>query len=204
MFRDLLTGAATRQGYALLLRNLLPCYVEMERGLERHRSTPGVRQLAFARLSRAPALERDLAALAGADWRRSLPTLEAGAAYGRRIREVADRAPARLIGHAYVRYLGDLSGGQILRKLLAKSLGLEAEALAFYDFSAIGELAPLKERFRAALDRAADELDDVDSVVAEAAEAFALNIDVSEAAHAAARAAELAPSQTAGAVVAWR
>jgi len=38
---DVLRGRATRFGYALLLRNLLPASQEMERGLDRHGQIPG-------------------------------------------------------------------------------------------------------------------------------------------------------------------
>ena len=41
IIRDLLRGEASREGYVLLLRNLLPAYQAMERGLERHRGSPG-------------------------------------------------------------------------------------------------------------------------------------------------------------------
>jgi len=37
IIRDLLRGEATREGYVLLLRNLLPAYRAMEQGLVRHR-----------------------------------------------------------------------------------------------------------------------------------------------------------------------
>lgn len=40
IIRDLLRGEASREGYVLLLRNLLPAYQAMEQGLHRHRSSP--------------------------------------------------------------------------------------------------------------------------------------------------------------------
>ena len=45
----------------------------------------------------------------------------------------------RLIAHAYVRYLGDLSGGRIVGRILARSPGLGPEALSFYDFPGIAD-----------------------------------------------------------------
>ncbi len=44
IIRDLLRGEASREGYILLLRNLLPAYREMEQGLERHRGSPKPRR----------------------------------------------------------------------------------------------------------------------------------------------------------------
>ena len=103
IIRDLLRGRTDRYGYALFLRNLLPAYREMERGLERHRHAPAIQAFALPKLYRARALMNDLQDLEGPDWRRSLPLLPAGANYGRRIALMAESEPERLIGHAYVR-----------------------------------------------------------------------------------------------------
>jgi hypothetical protein len=44
-----------------------------------------------------------------------------------------------LLAHAYVRYLGDLSGGQIIGGRIKRAYGLKGkEGIAFYDFSAKG------------------------------------------------------------------
>lgn len=53
---------------------------------------------------------------------------------------VAPQAPPLLLAHAYVRYLGDLSGGQIIGGRIKRAYGLKGkEGTAFYDFSARGE-----------------------------------------------------------------
>jgi hypothetical protein len=45
-----------------------------------------------------------------------------------------------LLAHAYVRYLGDLSGGQIIGDRIKRAYGLkDKEGIAFYDFSSKGE-----------------------------------------------------------------
>ncbi len=137
-------ASASRDGYILLLRNLLPAYQAMERGLARHRKTPGFGALANYRLDRAPAIEADLGALCGKSWQRDIPLLPAGDNYARRIAEAAEGNGARLIAHAYTRYLGDLSGGQILQRLLARSLELRPAELSFYDFPRYADLAALK------------------------------------------------------------
>jgi heme oxygenase len=67
--------------------------------------------------------------------------------------------PSPLLAHAYVRYLGDLSGGQVIRRRVAKAYGLEADGgsgLRFYDFKElsgskpanIGGMKRIKEWFR--------------------------------------------------------
>ena len=87
----------------------------------------------------------------------------------------------RLVAHAYTRYLGDLSGGQILKRLLARSLSLPASALSFYEFPAIADVATFKSEYRAAIDRVGDESDEFDGIVEEGALAFELNIELSAA-----------------------
>jgi heme oxygenase (biliverdin-producing, ferredoxin) len=185
IIRELLRGSANRDGYILLLRNLLPAYQAMERGLARHRKTPGIGALAHYRFDRAPAIESDLLALCGDSWRRDIPPLPAGDRYARRITEAAEGHGARLIAHAYTRYLGDLSGGLILQRLLVRSLELRPAELSFYDFPGYPDLGALKAAYREALERAGALAGEQEAVVEEGALAFSLNIDLSCAVQAA-------------------
>ena len=179
VIRDLLRGEANREGYILLLRNLLPAYRAMEQGLERHRGSPALGRLADFRLDRSPALEADLVALCGERWSQYIPLLAAGELYARRIATAAEGDGARLIAHAYTRYLGDLSGGQILQRLLARSLELRPSELSFYDFPQFSDLDMLKVDYRQALDKAGALVVDPQALIEEGAIAFSLNIDVS-------------------------
>ncbi len=172
---DMLRGVASRNGYALLLRNLLPAYHQIEDGLERHRDDPVLRPLARYRLARAPAIAADLAALTDDE----LPLLPEGEAYAQTIARAAEGDGSRLIAHAYTRYLGDLNGGQIVKRLLQKSLGLGPRELAHYDFSALGELAALKTGYRQALELAGAAAADPEAIIAEGAVAFECNIALS-------------------------
>jgi heme oxygenase len=179
IIRELLRGTATRDGYILLLRNLLPAYQAMEQGLADHRETSGIEALARYHLDRAPAIESDLLALCGKAWQRDVPLLPAGDNYARHIKEATKGAGARLIAHAYTRYLGDISGGLILRRLLARSLKLGPAELSFYDFPNYPDVGALKSAYREALDRAGGLAADPAAVIEEGALAFTLNIDLS-------------------------
>ncbi len=174
----MLRGQASRMGYIRWLRNLLPAYEALEAGLERHREVPGLAGLAGPALHRAPAIRRDLRQLAGPDWA-GCEMLRAAADYAARISAVADATPILLAAHAYVRYLGDLHGGQIMRRILAETPGLGAAELGFYDFDGIGDLPGFRAECRAAIDAAAH--DDPAALIAEAQAAFAANIALSEA-----------------------
>ena len=187
--REMLRGRAGRDGYVLYLRNLQPVYRALEQGLERHRSTPGLGPFAEPALYRSQALESDLVGLAGAGWHDALPILREGHHYAQCVEVAAAGAGVGLIGHAYTRYLGDLSGGQILSRLLAKSLSLGPETLRFYAFPAIPDVEAFKASYRDRLDDAEGSIDAVDSLLDEAALAFELNIDLSAAVQAAVEAA---------------
>jgi heme oxygenase len=178
---DMLRGKATRRGYALFLRNLLPAYEQLEAGLERQRDQPVVRELARGEVYRAKAITADLDSLCGPGWRDEVPILPAGRRYADSIAASADGAGEGLVGHAYVRYLGDLNGGQVLSRLLAKSLDLPPETLSFYEFSQIQDLAPFRLFYREAMDRSAEWILDWDGVADTATQAFLMNIEVSEA-----------------------
>jgi heme oxygenase len=48
-------------------------------------------------------------------------------AYTAHLHALSATQPALLLAHAYVRYLGDLSGGQVLRRRVAKAYALDAD-----------------------------------------------------------------------------
>ncbi|QUS38588.1 biliverdin-producing heme oxygenase [Tardiphaga alba] len=184
IIRDMLRGDVSREGYVLLQRNLLPAYQALEAGLESHRDNPVLAALAAYRLDRSSPLKADLVAMCGGDFS-AIPLLAEGTAYAKRIEEAAKGNGELLIAHAYTRYLGDLSGGQILKRLLAKKPGLQPNELAFYDFPAHADLAALKSDYRNALDAAGKLAANPQAIVAEGSLAFQLNTDLSWAVQAA-------------------
>jgi heme oxygenase len=176
----LLRGEADRGAYVLFLRNLLPAYLELERSLERLGAAAPLRGLARRAVYRAPHLEADLGVLGGSDWR-ALPVLVAAQRYADRIGAAAQRGPLGLVAHAYVRYLGDLNGGRVLRAALAQSLRLPAQALSFYAFAEVADLDRFRDEYRAAIDGLRLSAAQRQRVLDEAVEAFRLNIALSEA-----------------------
>ncbi|NEW86528.1 biliverdin-producing heme oxygenase [Rhodopseudomonas sp. WA056] len=178
---EILRGTATRDGYTLLLRNLHPAYRAIEAGIARHRDNPILAPLAAHSLARTPAIEADLVALAGTGWNDQLPVLPAAEAYADRIAEASEGDGSRLIAHAYTRYLGDLNGGQIVRRLLEKTMQLGPAELAHYDFSAIGDPGALKTEYREALEQAGAAAPDAAAIIEEGAAAFTCNIALSVA-----------------------
>jgi heme oxygenase len=151
--RALLAGRMDTAAYAALLRNLHLIYATLEAGLMRLRSHPAIAPFALPGLERTRPIESDLQAIHGPAWAQELPPpLPATKRYAARLEAIEARRPELLIAHAYVRYLGDLSGGQMLRAVLARSATLNgARALAFYEFGNAATARTLALAFRAAL-----------------------------------------------------
>ncbi|MGK5643630.1 biliverdin-producing heme oxygenase, partial [Streptomyces sp. URMC 126] len=78
--------------------------------------------------------------------------------------------------HHYTRYLGDLSGGQIIRGKAEKAWGFarKGDGVRFYVFEGIDNPAAFKREYRAALD--AVPVDDLEKqrIAEECRRAFAL------------------------------
>jgi len=171
----LIRGQLARATYLEYLRALQTIYTALEAGLTRHAAHPIVGPLARRELLRGPAIARDLAALADAHAAPQPPV--AARAYADRLHALADHHPALLVAHAYTRYLGDLSGGQLLRRGAARALGMRLEApdgpgLDFYDFPEIADLDAYKRELRACLDALPVDAGTAAAIVDEARRAF--------------------------------
>lgn len=177
---ELLRGRIRPSAYLLLSGNLLPVYRALEDGLHRHARDPIVAPFARPELLRAEALARDVAVLAGRSATGAVPALAAGRRYVERIEQVAPASPELLIAHAYVRHLGDLSGGQTVRRLLIRAPGIGPDAVRSYEFPDLADLDRARSEYRAALDRAGMRLTDWTAVLEEACEAFRLTIALAE------------------------
>ncbi|MER5192899.1 biliverdin-producing heme oxygenase [Streptomyces sp. NPDC002755] len=177
---DLLGGRLGVEAYARYTEQLWFVYEALEAGAERLAADPAAGPFIQPELFRLPALERDLTHLRGAGWRSGLSALPATEAYAARVRECAERWPAGYIAHHYTRYLGDLSGGQIIRDKAERTWGFErkGDGVRFYVFEEIGNPAAFKRGYRELLDGVrADDLEK-QRIVSECKRAFALNTDV--------------------------
>ena len=179
IMRDVLRGRVARSGYCALLRNLHALYVTLEANLTQHAADPAISRVSLPVLARGAALARDLESLHGARWEHQIPLKPAMIRYVERLDEVARADPRALVAHAYVRYLGDLSGGQIVRRAIASALALaEDSGQAFYRFSEAPEV--LAARLRAELDSIALTPKERARLVDEARLAFRYHIELFE------------------------
>src|SRR5689334_21364070 len=181
IMRSLLNGELDRRGYCAFLRNLHAIYRCLEEALEHNRTHPHVAPVHFPALYRCAKLAQDLEALHGAHWAQDLRMEPAAARYVSRLIDIADSAPALIVSHAYVRYFGDLNGGQLLSGLVQGAYELaDARGTAFYDFEEAGDVDTLKAHYRTALDAITVDAAARDHLVAEAQLAFRLHIQLFE------------------------
>lgn len=97
-------------------------------------------------------VEADLAHLHAGDGESDIDVLGSTRAYVRRLREFAATSPVHFIAHHYVRYLGDLSGGQAIGRALADRYALTRAGTAFYRFDEIPDPRGYKIAYRRRLD----------------------------------------------------
>lgn len=177
---DLLGGRLGVDAYARYTEQLWFVYRALEDGAEALRSDPVAGPFIQPELFRTTALEQDLAHLRGPDWRAGVSPLPATVAYAERVAECARDWPAGYVAHHYTRYLGDLSGGQIIRDKAEKTWGFErkGDGVRFYVFEQISNPAAFKREYRELLD--AVDADDLEKqrIVDECKRAFALNTAV--------------------------
>ena len=148
--RHLFKGTLSRDGYTAFIRSLHPVYAALEEGLGANQGDPVVGMIYDPALDRAPSLERDLAFFGGPGWR-DMPVTDAAAEYAEHLGELARTAPRGLVAHAYVRYLGDLSGGQMMGKRVAAAYEAGEAGTNFYAFHAVPDVDARKHQYRAVL-----------------------------------------------------
>lgn len=166
-------GAATR-----LHAQLWWVYSALEEATRRVRDVhPELTGLLDARLERAQHLEADLQATLCEHGRPSdTEMLPATQRYVHRLRAIGQHADAaRLVAHHYIRYLGDLSGGQIIARMLERQYGMDPQHLRFYHFERLGKLKAYRDRYKAALDALEFSPAQRAALMHEAGEAFAYN-----------------------------
>jgi heme oxygenase len=171
----LLDGRLDRDAYIALLGQSYLFYSTLEDAGRSWQHDEIVGPFVSAELVRCSALEADLACLSGVDWRDGLAPLPATRRYVERMREVCFTSRTAFVAHHYTRYLGDLSGGQIIRRKLAGIYGLTTDGVRFYIFDGIDKPKPFKDGYRRLLDEAPWDAAEQAGLVAEANEAFRLN-----------------------------
>lgn len=169
--RHLFKGTLPRDGYVGLIRALHPVYVALEEAMGANKGDAVVSRVYDPSLNRAASLEQDLEFFAGKDWR-SLPVVPSASAYAAHLAELGRSNPRGLVSHAYVRYLGDLSGGQMMGRSVAKVYNAGEAGTNFYNFRDVADVNGRKNTYRAALSSLPLSPAEEDMVVEEAISGF--------------------------------
>ncbi|KAI7803213.1 heme oxygenase 1a [Triplophysa rosa] len=173
-------GRITQTQYKLLLCSLYEIYQALEEELDRNCDHPAVQPIYFPQeLARLESLEQDLEHFFGPQWRKKISVPAATHRYTQRLREIGKNSPNLLVAHTYTRYLGDLSGGQVLGKITQKSLGLSGnKGVAFFLFPGVTSPNKFKQLYRGRMNSIDLTEQERRDVLDEATRAFEFNIEV--------------------------
>lgn len=143
---ELLAGRVSPRGYADYLARLQRVYAALEAAGQALAGHPAVDAVLDPALERSSAILDDVA-----HWGTGDAATPATDAYVARIETTRDH-PARFVAHHYTRYLGDLSGGRAIGRVLGRSFDLDHDGLAFYAFDDVPKPKPYKDTYRERLD----------------------------------------------------
>ena len=175
--KSFLGGVVDKKSYRKLVANLFFVYSAIEEEIERNKFHPAIKLIYFPELNRKESLERDLLYYYGPNWLSQIKPSTATQIYVDRIHAIGKNQPELLISHAYTRYMGDLSGGQILKKIAKNAMHLsDDKGTQFYVFKDIEDDNVFKQLYRKALDDVPVSSDQATQIISEANVAFNLNM----------------------------
>jgi heme oxygenase len=175
---DLMNGHGTRDDYVALVAQHYFIYAALEAAADRMRDDAVAAAFISPQLTRLPALEQDLGFLLGEDWRDQISPLPTTQRYVDRIDAVAATWNGGFIAHHYTRYLGDLSGGQIIRTLMQRQFGFETNGVGFYLFDEIAKPKEFKDTYREQLDAVGWSDEERERVIDEVLVAYRFNTEL--------------------------
>ncbi|XP_007498818.1 heme oxygenase 2 [Monodelphis domestica] len=179
--KDFLKGHIKKDLFKLATTALYFTYLALEEEMERNKDHPAFAPLYFpVELHRTEALTKDMEYFFGKDWKEQLQCSEATQSYIDRIHYVGQHEPELLVAHAYTRYMGDLSGGQVLRKVAQRVLKLPStgEGTQFYQFENIDNAQQFKQFYRARMNALDLDMKTKEKIVEEANRAFEYNMQI--------------------------
>lgn len=167
---ELLAGRIGASGYSEYLLRLRVVYAALEDAVRARRDDAMVAAVYDPALERLSAIDADLDHWLAPGAARDVDS-PAAAAYAERLGALT--WGGALVAHHYTRYLGDLSGGRGIGKILDRTFNLRGAGLAFYEFPVRPK--PYKDAYRARLDALCPDAGDIDRIVGEVKCAFGLN-----------------------------
>lgn len=169
-----------KEAYAGWMARQWFVYSALEEVDTRLRDDPLLGTMYSPELHRAKSLEADLTYWIGDDWRSQVNESPAAKAYAERIREVGEQFPPGYIAHQWLRYLGNVLGQEMLRRLVTKTFGETNEGLSFYEFPDVPDPKAYLGAYHARMNSIPLDDEAKDRVAEEGTRAFQLNIDLTD------------------------
>ncbi|MFW0109263.1 heme oxygenase (biliverdin-producing) [Rothia sp. P13129] len=172
----LMKGELSEKSYLRLLNQYVYLYEALEKVAQGYREAGNKMLEPFNQpeLARAERIRADIKALGQEDID---PALPATTKYAQRILDSA-QSPERFLSHHYLRYLGDLSGGQAVAVLMGRHYGISSEALSMYRFDELPKPKIFKDSYRTLLDNAPLSEEERQNVVDETLRGFQYNAEL--------------------------
>lgn len=149
--------------YLTYLKPILSALEEIQETLKDH---PVIKHVYFPEVFRLEALNKDLAAMNKED----APKESFAYEYAEYLFALAKKSPYLVVAHAYINYLRDLSGGQMIKGKLAD----KGWTNYLYQFEG-SNVAKLREDYRSALDTLPLTREEAQELVAETNRAYVMN-----------------------------
>ena len=144
---DLMRGALDLNAYYHLLEQYSYIYNALEVTAGKMRENMPHCELLSVELNRSESIDADLETLRSRVTAPASGMLASTRSYVEQILATAHDS-VRYLAHHYVRYLGDLSGGQVMRVWLGRHYDLADEEATFFHFAEIPKPVPFKEAYR--------------------------------------------------------
>lgn len=177
---DLMSGRRGRDDYIALIAQYYFVHTALEQAADQLIADEVVSRFVSPRLTRRTALEEDLEFLVGPHWREVIEPLPSTVRYAARLETIARTWPAGFIAHHYIRYMGDLCGCKIIRRVMQSRFGFQTNGVGFFLYDTIADPRDFKDRYRDELDAVgwddherARLLDEVDAAYRFSSELFA-------------------------------
>ena len=166
---ELLAGRINEAGYAHFLGLLRRVYAALETTAADLSADPLASAVIDPAIERLAAIDADIE-----HWGATVVASPATDAYVARIQK-STAWGGLFVAHHYTRYLGDLSGGQAIGRILSREFALDGAGVAFYAFDAVPKPKLYKDAYRARLDALPLDEQERDRVLAEVKAVFGLN-----------------------------
>ncbi|MFF0309498.1 heme oxygenase (biliverdin-producing) [Streptosporangium sp. NPDC004379] len=174
----LLAGRLSPEGYGAMVAQNHFVHAALDRVSRTLADDPVAAPFVLPELYREEASARDLETILGPGWRTAIEPSTPTLALVARIDRTA-AWPGGYVAHHYTRYLGDLSGGQFIRRELRRIYGYGPDGGAdAYRFDAVGSIPRFRKEYRARLDALPVDEDERRRIVQEARLAFRLTTEV--------------------------